>query len=175
MDEEKSQGYGKRPMWQWIVLYVIIAIFIYGLIYYFVFAKKGSSYSYTTGNNPTQSQQKAPKSTTNTNSSNIYLVKSSASKGSYVTDFQGKTLYTFDKDSSGVSNCNGGCAQAWPPYSSGATAQSTFPAHISVIKRSDGSQQFAWDNKPLYYFASDTNAGDINGDGVGGTWHIVKQ
>lgn len=38
--EDKS-GYGKRPLWQWIVIYIIIGGIIYGLIYYFVLAKNG--------------------------------------------------------------------------------------------------------------------------------------
>ncbi len=47
--EEKSKGsYGKRPMWQWILIYVVIGAIIYGLIYYFVFANKGG---YNTGSN----------------------------------------------------------------------------------------------------------------------------
>ncbi len=29
---------------------------------------------------------------------------------------EGKTLYMFDKDAAGKSNCNGGCAAAWPPF-----------------------------------------------------------
>ena len=29
---------------------------------------------------------------------------------------EGKTLYTFTKDAAGKSNCNGGCATAWPPF-----------------------------------------------------------
>jgi len=31
-----SKGYGKRPLWQWIVLYVIIGAIVYGAIYYFM-------------------------------------------------------------------------------------------------------------------------------------------
>lgn len=34
-------AYGKRPMWQWVVLYVVIGAIAYGLIYYFVMAKQG--------------------------------------------------------------------------------------------------------------------------------------
>ncbi len=34
---QPSSGYGKRPMWQWVVLYVVIAAIVYGLIYYFVY------------------------------------------------------------------------------------------------------------------------------------------
>lgn len=108
-------------------------------------------------------------------SNNIYMSKIDSAKGTYLTDFQGMTLYTFDKDTSGVSNCYNGCAKAWPPYTSGATAQSQFPANIAVITRTDGTKQFTWKGMPLYYYATDQKAGDITGDGVGGVWHIVKQ
>lgn len=106
--------------------------------------------------------------------SNIYMSKTSPVKGTYMTDFQGMTLYTYDKDTTGVSNCYGGCAQAWPPYTSGATAQNSLPANITVITRTDGTKQFAWKGMPLYYYATDSKAGDITGDGVGGVWHIIK-
>lgn len=43
-------GYGKRPIWQWVVIYLAIGLVIYGVVYYFVFAKKGSP----TYNQPTQ-------------------------------------------------------------------------------------------------------------------------
>ena len=105
---------------------------------------------------------------------NIYKVSTSAAKGQYMTDFQGMTLYTYDKDTSGVSNCSGNCAVAWPVYTSGATAQKIFPENISVITRADGSKQFAWKGMPLYYYKNDAKAGDVTGDGVGGVWHIVK-
>lgn len=104
---------------------------------------------------------------------NIYKTATDAKKGTYLTDFQGMTLYVFDKDTPGMSNCTGKCLTLWPVYTSGATAQKEFPVHISVITRSDGSKQFAWDNKPLYYYAGDSKAGDLTGDGIGGIWHIV--
>lgn len=28
------KNYSKRPLWQWVLLYVVIGIVIYGLIYY---------------------------------------------------------------------------------------------------------------------------------------------
>lgn len=123
---------------------------------------------------PASDNQSAGQTSASSYHDNIYLVKSDSVKGNYLTDFAGMTLYIFDKDSSGVSNCDATCASTWKPYSSGATAQKQFPDHIAVIKRADGSDQFAWDGKPLYYFASDQNVGDLKGDGVGGTWHIVK-
>jgi hypothetical protein len=46
-DKNKSSGkpggnYGKRPTWQWILLYVIVAVVVYGLIYYFFIKDNGS-------------------------------------------------------------------------------------------------------------------------------------
>jgi hypothetical protein len=32
---KNSGGYGKRPMWQWILLYIIVGAAVYGFIYYF--------------------------------------------------------------------------------------------------------------------------------------------
>ena len=109
-----------------------------------------------------------------TPSNNIYMSKTDAAKGAFLTDFNGMTLYTYDKDTTGVSNCAGDCLVKWPAYTSGATAQSTFPENISVITRTDGTKQFAWKGMPLYYWAGDTKAGDVTGDGVGGVWHLVK-
>ena len=105
---------------------------------------------------------------------NIYSTKTDATKGNYLADFAGMSLYVYDKDTTDTSNCTAGCATAWPSYTSGATAQGTFPENISVIKRADGSSQFAWKGMPLYYFAKDKAAGDVSGDGVGGVWHLVK-
>ena len=132
------------------------------------------------GMTSTPSQTKTTSSNTTGSSStvmaptnNIYLIKTDPSKGKYLTDFQGMTLYTYDKDTKGVSNCSGQCASLWPFYTSGATAEKMLPVNISVITRTDGSKQFAWKGMPLYYYTQDTKAGQINGDGVGGVWHIV--
>ena len=35
--QKSSKGYGKRPVWQWVVIYLVIAVVVYGLIYYFFF------------------------------------------------------------------------------------------------------------------------------------------
>lgn len=41
--QKPTKGYGKRPMWQWILIYVIVAIIVYGLIYYIFIHKGGGS------------------------------------------------------------------------------------------------------------------------------------
>jgi hypothetical protein len=46
MEEEKKQdGYGKRPLWQWVLLYIVIGVVIYGAVYYFVLGKNSKGYS----------------------------------------------------------------------------------------------------------------------------------
>ena len=84
----------------------------------------------------------------------------------------GKTLYTFDKDGTGKSNCTGGCATAWPPFI--AQEPPKDDGAFTQIMRDDGRLQWARDGKPLYFFAGDAAPGDVKGDGVGGVWHAVK-
>ena len=42
------------------------------------------------------------------------------SKGKALVDAKGLTLYTFDRDATGKSNCNGACATNWPPLTAAA-------------------------------------------------------
>lgn len=53
-EENKSSGYDSGPLWQWILVYVVVGGIIYGLIYYFVFAKKGGYAHNRQGQYPTQ-------------------------------------------------------------------------------------------------------------------------
>jgi hypothetical protein len=43
-EEEKQDHYGKRPLWQWVLLYLIIGVVIYGAVYYFLQAKNSKGY-----------------------------------------------------------------------------------------------------------------------------------
>lgn len=43
-----------------------------------------------------------------------------------------------------------------------------------MITRDDGSKQWAYKGKPVYYWVKDKAAGDKTGDGVAGVWHIIK-
>ncbi len=44
-ESKPAKGYGKRALWQWVLLYVVIAIVVYGLIY-LLFIKGNSSSGY---------------------------------------------------------------------------------------------------------------------------------
>ena len=86
----------------------------------------------------------------------------------------GMTLYTFDRDASGSgkSVCNGPCATNWPPLM--ASGSDSASGDWSVIARDDGSKQWAYKGKPLYYWAKDQKAGDRTGDGFNNVWHVAK-
>ncbi|OGK16126.1 hypothetical protein A2690_01665 [Candidatus Roizmanbacteria bacterium RIFCSPHIGHO2_01_FULL_39_12b] len=43
--EKGNFEYSKRPLWQWVVVYLIIGSIVYGVVYYLFLAKKGG-YSY---------------------------------------------------------------------------------------------------------------------------------
>lgn len=95
--------------------------------------------------------------------------------GSFLVDSKGMTLYTYDKDTKGVSNCEGECLAAWPAFTAAGSQAMQMQSQMSVITRSDGTKQYAWNDMPLYYYQGDKKAGDTTGDGIGGIWHIVKQ
>src|SRR5260221_10403363 len=127
-----ASGYGKRPLWQWILLYVVIGGLIYGLVYYFVFAKKGG---YTTNSGDQTSmygtQQSSSPATSAAPTTMTYgspspvpslkpvafslMTKTNTAKGKYLTDSVGMSLYLFDKDTQGVSTCYDQCEVVWPP------------------------------------------------------------
>jgi predicted lipoprotein with Yx(FWY)xxD motif len=94
--------------------------------------------------------------------------------GNYLVDQKGMTLYIFDKDKeAGKSACNGGCAKLWPPFAPEAgQAKATEP--LSIITRDDGTKQYAYKGKPLYYYDKDSKAGDTTGDAVGKVWWVAK-
>jgi predicted lipoprotein with Yx(FWY)xxD motif len=89
-----------------------------------------------------------------------------ASNGKMVlADAKGMTLYTFAKDTAGTSNCNDGCAKNWPPLMAAADAKPM--GDWTIVKRADGSSQWAYKGMPLYTWVKDMKPGDATGDGVG--------
>ncbi|MGH1350032.1 MAG: COG4315 family predicted lipoprotein [Methyloligellaceae bacterium] len=102
----------------------------------------------------------------------IHLITSSSSKLPLLTDEAGRTLYIFDNDKSGLSNCQADCSESWPPYL--VKDNEEIRENFSVIERSDGSRQWAYLGMPLYYWVADKKPGDIKGNGIAGVWHILR-
>lgn len=97
-------------------------------------------------------------------------VMGDTAKGKVWVDAKGMTLYSFDKDIAGKSNCNDECAVKWPPLA--AAADSTASGDWTIVTRDDGSKMWAYEGHPLYTFIDDKKAGDVTGDNVNG-FHIV--
>ncbi|MEU3984214.1 SCO0930 family lipoprotein [Streptomyces sp. NPDC026672] len=101
-------------------------------------------------------------------------VATNAQLGKVLTDEAGLTLYRFDADTANPpkSNCDGDCKTAWPPVpaddaSAGAGIDKSL---LGEVTRSDGTKQLTVGDWPVYRYAKDLNAGDVNGQGVGGKW-----
>lgn len=90
--------------------------------------------------------------------------------GAY-TDKAGKPLYIFTMDTMrNMSHCEGRCAEAWPPLKAPADAKPKGAWY--TVKRPDGSNQWAYKDKPLYTYAKD--AAGQPATGVSEMWLLAK-
>ena len=97
--------------------------------------------------------------------------------GEHLVDGEGLTLYLFDNDEPGVSNCTGDCLTSWPPLI--ADDEPTWGDGVdgdlvgTIEREDDGSTQVTYDGMPLYFWAGDAAPGDVNGQGVNDVWWVV--
>ena len=112
------------------------------------------------------------------NSANAYAVSEEAplavlkiSDGRSILTKDGLSVYIFDEDSGGISSCYDACASAWPAVL--VTAETVLGSSMGVTVRNDGAQQLTYKGQPVYFFVGDGASEDINGDGLGGVWHII--
>jgi predicted lipoprotein with Yx(FWY)xxD motif len=84
--------------------------------------------------------------------------------------------YTADKRGSGVSNCTGSCAVAWPPVAAPVRlpAGVTLAGTVGFIVRSNGEHQVTVNGYPIYRYEGDMAPGQTTGNGVGGKWWVIK-
>ena len=98
------------------------------------------------------------------------------SLGAILVDAQGKTLYMWENDKNGKPSCYDACAAKWPALTvTGTPAAGTGvdASKLTTVARTDGTMQVKYGEYPLYYFASDTAAGDTKGQGIGNVWFVV--
>jgi plastocyanin/predicted lipoprotein with Yx(FWY)xxD motif len=129
---------------------------------------------------PTSAPTAAPAASTAGASGTVYEVKVAQDPklGPYLTGEDGKSLYLLTADSNGKATCSGGCATAWPPFEldpgESVAAGSGVTGTLATLTRADdGKPEVTYNGIPLYYFAKDAKAGDINGQGVKGVWFLV--
>ncbi|MFI6102442.1 hypothetical protein ACIA8G_43405 [Lentzea sp. NPDC051213] len=88
--------------------------------------------------------------------------------GAVLTNDAGRTLYRFDGDTAQppVSNCDGGCAETWPPvYVEGEKprVKGVDPKLLGTVERKDGRKQLTVAGWPQYIFKNDTKPGEAKG------------
>ncbi|MBA3733150.1 hypothetical protein H0W91_02110 [Patescibacteria group bacterium] len=98
--------------------------------------------------------------------------------GEYLTDGRGMTLYVSADDKRLASSCTGDCAKTWIPYAYDnkniASSTDMLSKRMNVIKRPDGTYQYAYGEKPVYFYVGDKAPGDTNGNGLNaGKWSVV--
>jgi predicted lipoprotein with Yx(FWY)xxD motif len=97
--------------------------------------------------------------------------------GPILAGTNGRTLYVFDRDEPQVSNCNGPCAETWPPLvleTGEPVAPTDLTGSVGLIMRADGRRQVTYNDRPLYFYSGDERPGDTRGDGIGGVWHVAR-
>ena len=93
---------------------------------------------------------------------------------------RGRAMYRFDKDTAKPSKsaCEDACAKLWPPVvvGKGATIylKDVEKKAIGFLDRADGTRQLTVEGWPAYFYSKDTQIGDANGHGVGGTWFGLR-
>jgi predicted lipoprotein with Yx(FWY)xxD motif len=99
--------------------------------------------------------------------------------GQVLTDQYGWTLYWYDQDQVGVSNCTGACLEEWRPllWDPGLTNDEVLAqidrGPLGFIVRPDGWIQVTWDGYPVYLYEGDAQPGEITGQGTDGDWWVV--
>jgi predicted lipoprotein with Yx(FWY)xxD motif len=94
------------------------------------------------------------------------------STSNVMTTSSGMTVYVYDRDMAGRSTCYDACAAYWPPVYAPAGAVAT--GGLALITRGDGRMQWATsDGMPLYTSIYDRVPGDIHGNNIDGSWHVV--
>ena len=93
----------------------------------------------------------------------------------YLVDDLGQSLYTFANDDANLSNCSGGCLDAWPIF---GDQNLVIP---SILNQDDfgnittqGVSHATFLNQPLYYFNNDDNRGEINGHEANNVWFLQE-
>jgi predicted lipoprotein with Yx(FWY)xxD motif len=110
----------------------------------------------------------------------VYTVNVTNNKdlGEYMTNETFFTLYYFINDTpgNGISNCNGKCAENWPPFyvEDLHVNPELESSDFTVITRDDGKKQLAYMGWPLYQFVGDMESYDTSGQGINNVWFVVN-
>jgi predicted lipoprotein with Yx(FWY)xxD motif len=109
--------------------------------------------------------------------STLEVSLSESDLGSFLVGPDGRSLYIFTRDVPNTTNCSGNCLQSWPPLllEDGAEVEAGdgIDGDFDSIDTPSGTQ-VTYNQAPLYYFASDSAAGQTNGHLVGNVWFLAR-
>jgi predicted lipoprotein with Yx(FWY)xxD motif len=104
------------------------------------------------------------------------------SHGTYLVDGSGKTLYLFEADKPGVSNCSSACLSIWPALTANGkpptVSGGVSAGKLGAAKAPDGTSLVTYNGHPLYYYAADQKPGDTTGQGLnqfGAKWYVLNR
>jgi predicted lipoprotein with Yx(FWY)xxD motif len=128
----------------------------------------------------------APGDTTGHNVGNVWAVAypethvflgSSEELGNFLVGPEGMTLYRFNPDEPGLSNCYDQCATNWPPFlleeGQRPNPNAGVVGELGTTERDDGTFQVTYQGMPLYYWVNDEQPGDTTGHQVNDVWYVV--
>ena len=138
----------------------------------------GGAYGYGNQTNQT-TQATSPAAPASPSSVSTTALKTETTRaGMVLASSRGLTLYyyTEDKRGSGKSMCTGSCATAWPPLAAPVKAPAgvRLPGPLGMITRPGGVRQVTLNGFPVYLYAGDKAPGQDAGNGIEGSWHIIK-
>jgi len=91
--------------------------------------------------------------------------------GRTLVDRRGMTLYTRTDEKDGKSACEKACLDAWSPLAAPLAANNM--GDWAVLPRSDGTRQWAYQGKRLYFYADDLKPGELKGEGKDNVWRAA--
>jgi predicted lipoprotein with Yx(FWY)xxD motif len=102
------------------------------------------------------------------------------SVGRTLVDANGRTLYLFEADKSGVSTLSPAGLAVWPAFTSAVTPQArggAAAADLATIAGPGGARQVTYNGHPLYYYVGDRQPGSTAGQGLnqfGALWYALS-
>jgi predicted lipoprotein with Yx(FWY)xxD motif len=102
------------------------------------------------------------------------------SLGKTLVDANGRTLYLFEADRTGVSTLSPAGLAVWPAFTSAVAPQAksgAAAADIGIVAGPGGVRQVTYNGHPLYYYVGDRRARSTAGQGLnqfGAVWYVLS-
>jgi predicted lipoprotein with Yx(FWY)xxD motif len=143
-------------------------------------ASTGKASSSSGGSNTSGRYSSSATTAAATTSAGATVKLRKTSLGKMLVGPTGRSLYLFLKDKKGKSTCYNACASAWPPLTTKGkptAGKGVNASLLTTVKRKDGTTEVVYNHHPLYYYAGDSKAGQVTGQGLtqfGAPWYVLN-